>query len=178
MAWRHRFMLRQYNQSAALQVEELVGLDVLDLKAQGIRVLVLDFDGVLAAHGEQVPISGLFDWLKNCVQVFGPGRVFILSNKPTDIRSKFFAECFPGIVFMPIQKKKPYPDGLLQVINKTKVQANEVLMVDDRLLTGILAAILAGVKGRFLTRPMMNFRKSPIIESLFWCLRKGERWFF
>ena len=55
MAWHQRFVLQQYNRQAALQVTELRDLDVVALKAQGIRVLVLDFDGVLAAHGEKRP---------------------------------------------------------------------------------------------------------------------------
>ena len=177
-AWHQRFTLRCYNRDAALQVEELKDLDLIDLKAQGIRILVLDFDGVLASHGENTLSNELSDWLKNCVHVFGSGQVFILSNKPTDIRAHYFRDYFPGIVFMPVAKKKPYPDGLLQVIDKTKVPAEAVLIVDDRLLTGILAAILAGAKARLLTRPLINFRKNPTAEMFFWCVRKGERWFF
>ncbi len=178
MAWRQRSTLRDYNREVSLQVEELKYLNIMGLKAEGVQILVLDFDGVLAAHGENTPSNKLFDWLKNCVHLFGKERVFILSNKPTDLRADYFRNYFPDIVFMPIAKKKPYPDGLEQVVAKTGLSAKAVLIVDDRLLTGILAAILAGTQARLLTRPMINFRKNPMAELFFWCVRKGERWLF
>jgi putative phosphatase len=176
MAFRHRAALKQYAHDPALQLRDVRDLSISVLKTTGIRVLVLDFDGVLASHGETAPDNELFDWLNSCVQFLGKDRVFILSNKPTEARFKYFEQHFPGIVFMPVQRKKPYPDGLLQVLARTKVEAQSLLMVDDRLFTGILAAILAGTKAYWLIHPRTNFRKRPLTESYFWLLKKGEYW--
>lgn len=174
MAWRYRVALKQYADEAKLQLADVRDLNIEALKSQGIQVLVLDFDGVLASHGETMPETKLFDWLKLCVQILGRDRVFILSNKPTSARYQYFLEHFPGIPFMPVQRKKPYPDGLLEILVRTGVKAQELLLIDDRLFTGILASILAGTKAYWLMRPRMNFKKRPLVEAFYWCLRKGE----
>lgn len=178
MAWRHRTALKQYAQDSHRHIDQITNLNCSKLKSQGISALALDFDGVLSSHGEIILSKKLFDWLKDCVHTLGAGRVFILSNKPTELRSRYFEEHFPGIIFVMASKKKPYPDGLLYALAYAKVNAHALLMVDDRLLTGILAAILVGANGCLVTKPLVDFRKRPIIESVFWLLRKGERWLF
>lgn len=178
MAWRHRAALKQYARQSRFQVDQLSNIDCSFLKSQGIKVLVLDFDGVLASHGESTPSIALFNWLKESVKIFGEDRVFILSNKATDKRCVYFEEHFPGIIFIKVNNKKPYPDGLLYALTSAQASAHELLIVDDRLLTGILAAILIGAEGRLIIRPFIHFRKRPIVEAMFWLLRKGERWIF
>lgn len=176
MAWRYRQSLKAYVHDSTLQLGDICDLEVLRLKAQGIQALVLDFDGVLATHGETVPDLRLSDWLNLCVRTLGEGHVFILTNKPTQARERYFLKHFPGIVFIQANRKKPYPDGLLQVMQDTRMDAQALLVVDDRLLTGILAAVLVGAKGLWVINPRISFRKRPLIESFFWVLRKGEYW--
>lgn len=175
MAWRHRMALKQYIHDIPLQIDTVLHLCCEALKASGIKVLVLDFDGVLAAHGEGAPNKEVFSWLKHCMQVFGLHHVFILSNKPIAERITYFETHLPGIVFM-ISKKKPYPDGLRAILTRMNIKASELLMVDDRLFTGILAAILVDAKGCWVTHPYVKFSKRPLAETGFWLLRKGEQW--
>ena len=40
----------------------------------------------------------------------------------------------------------PYPDGILEVLRTAGIENVQTYMVDDRLLTGILAAEIANIK--------------------------------
>lgn len=173
---RHHQKLRSYKFDPALSVENIQSLDPNVLKAQGIKVLAVDFDGVLASYGEELPFSVTEDWLKQSLQVFGNDNVFILSNKPTQERQKFFLD--HGIGWIKASKKKPYPHGLITIIEKTRIQPKDLLILDDRLLTGILAAEIAGTRAIWIKKPYVNIRKRPIPELLFMLLRGIERLLF
>ncbi len=178
MAFRQRLSLRRYNRDLTLQCNSVVELDLHRLKKQGIKVLVLDFDGVLASHGEAKLTPNVENWLSKCLQVFEAETLFILSNKPNLVRIQYFSTHFPGIRFIVASKKKPYPDGLLQILRLTRRAPESVLMIDDRLLTGVLAAVLANVSARLITKPFTAFNKRPISELFYLSLRTFERLIF
>lgn len=148
-----------------------------DWKALGISVLALDFDGVLAPHGETTPLPAMHNWLKNCLTHFPPEQIFILSNRPSPARIQYFNRTFPGIRFISGVQKKPYPDGLAQIIKIKQVAAHEVMLVDDRLLTGGLAACLAGTQVTYIRQPYIALAKRPIKELFFIILRSLEKRF-
>jgi len=150
-------------------------LSPASLKQHGIKVLALDFDGVLSAHGAAQPLEALFAWLQECVEVFGVDRVFILSNKPMPVRIAFFAAHFQGLQMISGVRKKPYPDGLQRIAELTGEPANSIMLVDDRLLTGVLAACIAQTQVTYITYPYANFSRKPVQESFFWSLRFLER---
>lgn len=153
-------------------------LDPAQLSAGGITVLALDFDGVLAPHGFPAPLPEVQEWLTRCSAVFGPDKVFILSNKPTEARKAWFSAHFPKIRFISGVRKKPYPDGLMKTGELAHVPLSAILMVDDRLLTGCLAAIVAGARPLYIRRPYRSFRHRLLAELFFMVLRAGERAFF
>lgn len=145
------------------------------LKTNGIRALALDFDGVLAHHGAPYPIPEALEWLKQCEAVFGGEMIFILSNKPTEGRRQWFSENFPAFRFISGVRKKPYPDGLIKTGELARVPLPSILMVDDRLLTGCLAALVAGARPCYIRRPYSSFRHRPFAELFFMTLRHIER---
>lgn len=145
------------------------------LKESGIMVLALDFDGVLAPHGRGEPIPEMTSWLSRCCSCFGEDRIYILSNKPTAERCSWFSSHFPGIRFISGVRKKPYPDGLLKVIEQSGVQPEQVMLVDDRLLTGVLATIFAGTGVIWIDRPYVDFRSNPFPEFFFATLRTLDK---
>ena len=145
------------------------------LKTDGVKALALDFDGVLAHHGAPHPIPEAVEWLKQCQAVFGGEMIFILSNKPTEERRQWFAEHFPAFRFISGVRKKPYPDGLEKTGALAGVPLSSILMVDDRLLTGCLAALLAGARPCYIRRPYASFRHRPLAELFFMLLRMAER---
>lgn len=174
LGFRHRRELRSllYNTSPKACI---LKLDLQALFSSGITVLALDFDGVLANHGAAAPLPETVEWLKQCEELFGGDKIYILSNKPTDGRRRWFAEHFPATRFISGVRKKPYPDGLYKTAELAGVRISSILMVDDRLLTGCLAALVAGARPCYVRRPYTSFSYRPFAELFFWKLRIMER---
>ena len=147
------------------------------LRQAGIGALALDFDGVLAPHGSPEPLPEAVQWLQRCEEVFPGNKIFILSNKPTDGRRLWFTRHFPAIRFISGVRKKPYPDGINRVAELANVPPSAILMVDDRLLTGCLAALIAGAPPCYIRSPYIALGNHTVAELFFWLLRAGERWF-
>jgi predicted HAD superfamily phosphohydrolase YqeG len=108
-------------------------------------------------------------------EIFGGERMFILSNKPTEERVRWFAEHFPAIRLISGVRKKPYPDGLKKTGELAGVPLSSIMMVDDRLLTGCLAALVAGARPYYIRRPYVSFDFRPGAELFFGLLRMAER---
>ncbi len=156
--------------------KNITSIDWLKLNQSGIRAIVLDFDGVLAADDELEIHQDVYDVLRNIKIIFGE-HVYILSNKPKQERQDFFARDFPDISFV-IAKKKPYPDGLEKIIAQKNYHAREVMLIDDRLLTGGLASILAKTKCIIIEQPYISCSKNFFREAVFMTLRAIERFLF
>jgi len=137
-------------------------------------VLALDFDGVLAPHGYPKPVDETASWLTELVASGRYRRVYIYSNKPTDARKLFFAQLSSEIRFVSNQRKKPYPDGLKFILEEEGVASSDVIMVDDRLLTGVLAAIITGTSCLYISRPLKDYRFNLVSEIFFSILRFSE----
>ncbi|ABL00220.1 YqeG family HAD IIIA-type phosphatase [Pelobacter propionicus] len=153
----------------------ILRLDPHRLRAEGIRVLALDFDGVLAPHGSPVPLPVAVEWMDRCAALFGEANIFILSNKPTDERRQWFGNRFPAMRFISGVRKKPFPDGLERVAEMAVVPPSAILMVDDRLLTGCLGALVAGARPAYIRAPYVSFSQRPLAELVFMLLRSSER---
>ncbi|WP_119344742.1 YqeG family HAD IIIA-type phosphatase [Facilibium subflavum] len=148
------------------------------LDKHDINYVVLDFDGVLAPHGQPLPDPEITKWLKKFANEFGQKHIFILSNKPTDLRRKYFLQHFPEIQFISDVRKKPYPDGLLNIQKQLQCPSGKIALVDDRLLTGCLACILAGCFPILVTSPFTNYKRRPFQEAFFGLLRFLEKRLF
>jgi hypothetical protein len=174
MGYRYRQALAQIYRTAPPQ-RQLCQLSPIELKQQGITVVVLDFDGVLAAHGESQPAQEIHPWLQACIQCFGAQQVFVLSNKPLASRIAHFNCHYQGVRYITAARKKPYPDGLETIMALTKQSSHQVMLIDDRLLTGVLAACLANVSVTYITYPYVQLSKRPLSEIFFMALRSLER---
>ena len=174
LGFHHRRELLQLLDSTS-QGSSILELDPEALHSSGVAALALDFDGVLAGHGFPTPLPEAVDWMKRCEAVFGGSRIFILSNKPTDGRRQWFAEHFPAMRFISGVRKKPYPDGLNKTGELAGVPLSSIMMVDDRLLTGCLAALVAGARPCYVRSPCVSFIHRPLAELFFMLLRAGER---
>lgn len=156
--------------------ENIAIIDWLALYDSGIRVVVLDFDGVLAADKQKQLHVGVDVILNNILRIFGD-HVYIFSNQPTVQRKEYFSKYFPRIQFI-VAKKKPYPDGLNEVVRLENVRPEAVILIDDRVLTGGLATILANVKCLLIKKPYVCFSSNILRELIFISLRAVERLFF
>lgn len=155
--------------------QRTVAVNPEELAARGVTVLVLDFDGVLAPHGATEPLPEVVEWLHRCAAILGEERLFILSNRPDPLRADYFRREFPGVSFISGVKKKPYPDGLQRIMELSGAAPEQVMLLDDRLLTGVLAACLAGTGIIYITAPYVSLAKHPVMESFFMLLRFAER---
>jgi len=172
--WCYRRQLLQYVQRSTLQITDIVNIEVADLQDMGVRALVLDFDGVLAPHHAACPDLEVVIWLQQVMLTF-EGPIFILSNLPTFERQAYFAKQFPRLQFVRAARKKPYPDGIEEILKRSGLQPSELLVIDDRLATGILAAIGLDVPGLWLTKARTNYRRHFWAELGFGFLRLIER---
>ena len=170
---RYYVALKQDFHQAHTQTECVTNItaDILP-KAQ---VLVLDFDGVLAPHGASEPLSEVQVWLTNFIKT-GKMPVYILSNKPNSQRAAWFAQHYPEITFVAGVRKKPYPDGLHKIADMAKVPLSQIILVDDRLATGILATKIAGCQSLLIMHPYQNQQAHPVKEKFFAFLRAAEQW--
>jgi predicted HAD superfamily phosphohydrolase YqeG len=170
----YRNDLRKVLGSTALN-SGILELDPEKLRSSGILVLALDFDGVLSPHGFAAPITQAVEWLTRSAAVFGENRLFILSNKPTRERKEWFDSHFPAIRFISGVRKKPFPDGINKIGELARVPLSSILMVDDRLLTGCLAALVAGARPCYIRNPFISFSRNSLAETFFMLLRIAER---
>lgn len=174
-AWRLRASLRRYIYDPKLQLSTIMQLIPEELLVRGASALALDYDGVLAAHGEPEPRPEVLDWLRRFISQFAPHNIYILSNKPTLERQQFFQQHFPAVKFIIAKRKKPYPDGLQQILADANLQPQQLLLVDDRLCTGILVTAIVGTQGLWVTKPYINFKFHPLIEAGIMALRWLEK---
>jgi uncharacterized protein len=176
-AWKYRHQIRAMR-TPQLQVQSVTEVTPARLELLGVRYLALDFDGVLAPHGDEVPTAEVAVWLREMVAYLGAESVFILSNKPTAERAAYFTEHFAGVCFIGGVRKKPYPDGLQKIQQLLGCMPDQLALVDDRLLTGCLACMIAGSQPILLTDALRNPNNRPMEEFFFKCLRVSEQWLF
>lgn len=166
------------NLKGGYQLDSVVNLTSDILKQNKIKYLALDFDGVLASHGKLKMYPDVIKWLDNFIKEFPEERIFILSNKPTQERLEYFKKHYPQIRFISGVAKKPYPDGLSKIIELVGCNPNELALVDDRLLTGCLACIIAGSYPILITKPFIDMQNYTKEERFFKFLRVSEQKIF
>lgn len=170
--WRYRQAIKQL--AVGSKIANVTQLDLSHLIAKKVKVLALDFDGVLAPHGQTRPDTEVVTWLdafrKTSIQLA------LLSNKPNQARRQYFQDAFPELLFIAGFPKKPYPQGLLAIAQHFQVSPNEVLLADDRLLTGVLASCLAGTQVAYVCPARQNFKARWLEEHFFETVRRIERW--
>jgi len=177
-SWQHRKALKRYLTQSNLSIQSLEELQASDLEKLNVAVLVLDFDGVLAPHDAGEPTESVHNWLRTMSMSLGEQRMAILSNKPKSLRKEYFQKHFPGIQWVESVAKKPYPEGLIEIASSRGIATSRLLIVDDRLLTGILASCLAPCQAKYFSKPISQYRKHPVKEAFFSFLRVIERRFF
>ena len=172
---RHRERLCRSIKEGRYRCATVVDISVEFLVQQAVEVLILDFDGVLANHGADMPNRAVVQWLEDIMDRLPELKIYILTNKPTAARSAYFRNQFPTITMMASGRKKPYPDGIQAIIAKTQLKNLQHLMVDDRLATGILAAVMCNIQSVWITMPYQNLKAHFIVESFFGLLRKLDK---
>ena len=103
--------------------------------------------------------------------------MFVLSNNPSPERVAFFKNTYPEIEFVVAKRKKPFPQGLDSICASHTLDPSRVVIVDDRLLTGVLAAANAGVNAILIKNPYTDFTSNLFKELLFASFRFMDKLF-
>ena len=173
----HRAELKKVLKDPALSVNSIADLNPQALHDQGVRVVIFDFDGVLAPHDHLTLTETDLAQLRVFCDIFEQTNIFIWSNNPIPARMRWLQEQFPHIVWLE-GEQKPSPDCLQQLIQTKNYEPKTVLMIDDRLLTGVLAGILAGTQVRLIKKAKVRLKGNLKAESGFILLRWVERMVF
>jgi len=147
------------------------------LKQTGASIVVLDYDGVLAPHGVNELSSDMINWIILIITEFSEANIYILTNKPKTSRCAYLRTIFPNIRFITGKKKKPFPHGLMALKNMADCKISDIVLLDDRLLTGGLATCIAGTKFIYIKKPLVSLAHNYIAEVFFIVLRYMERFF-
>lgn len=142
----------------------------------GLKGLVVDFDGVLGGarspHAAPIYIAWLQQRLQEGI------KVAIHSNNPEQVgkeRRERFLHDLAGVLWMPTYPKKPSPSTLDYLKNRWRLRSQEIAMIDDRMLTGGLAAFRSNVSFFFVKEPVTDYQLAPVLETGFAALRLWER---
>lgn len=168
--WKHQKELGKVH-----QMPHITDLTVGWLRQYQIQQLVLDFDGVLSPHGAPTMRPVVQAWLQDLLHSWSEGKIYILSNKPFEARLLWVRQHYPQVIFLRSPRPKPYPDALVALQGQTQIAADHILIVDDRLLTGVLAGLLAQTQIIWITQPWQDYQAHPIVERFFAFLRFGEQ---
>lgn len=172
--WLHRAYLRIYLKDPSKRINSVTQLNSEQLELMGIRAVIFDFDGVLATHGA-IKISPMVAyWLRDFIKNY-TGQIFLLSNNLFKKRIDYLSTNWPELKIVTPKKKKPDPDGILEISRITGLLPQKILMIDDRLGTGLLAARLAGINGLLVNPALVNYTTQPGVEMFFASLRVLER---
>ena len=110
------------------------------LHANGIRLLMLDFDNTIVPYTTSVPTPEMAAWLEmmNASDI----SVCIVSNSHNDRVPKFCREHNLDCI---THAKKPFSEGINACLEKYGIPASEAALVGDQIYTDTLGANCAGV---------------------------------
>ena len=111
------------------------------LKAQGISLLMLDFDNTIVPYTTDVPTAAVSQWLGQ-MQKSGL-TVCVVSNSRND-RVPAFCKAY-GIDCI-THAKKPFSKGIRQCLDCYQIPANQAVLVGDQIYTDTLGGGCAGVR--------------------------------
>lgn len=163
-------------------INNVTSINVNMLKRYNIKYLIFDFDGVLVFHDSNYLNYSIKIWLIKLIQDFHQigitNNIFILSNNLNIDREKYFRLYFPSIKFIKKVRKKPYPDGIIKIGHHFNCSLSSIALIDDRIMTGFLASIIAGAFPILVINPLKNYRTNFFKEIFFSFLRFLERKIF
>ncbi len=120
------------------------------LKAQDIRLLMLDFDNTIVPYTTSTPTKEMALWLNSMVRSDIP--ICVVSNSRKD-RVRHFCQQY-GIPCI-THAKKPFHRGIKQCLAQFEISKNQAALVGDQIFTDTLGAGTAGIRC-VLVRPINN----------------------
>ena len=120
------------------------------LKAQGIRLLMLDFDNTIVPYTTDTPTDAVSHWLQQMVA--SDIQVCVVSNSKKN-RVKHFCKAY-GLECI-THAKKPFSKGISQCLAQFGTEPSASALVGDQIYTDTLGANCAGIRS-ILVRAIDN----------------------
>ena len=142
------------------------------LQAQGIALLMLDFDNTIVPYTTNEPTENMAAWLKMMTE--SAVRVCVVSNSKRD-RVKVFCKSY-GIDCI-THAKKPFQKGIRECLAKYDLPASSCALAGDQIYTDVLGANWAGVHS-ILVKAIHNHNfwlKARHVLELPWIFLAGKR---
>ena len=121
--------------------EKLTDLTQQYLKAQGIRLLMLDFDNTIVPYTTSEPTEEMANWLREMLA--SDIAVCVVSNCKKD-RVKIF--CRQWEIPCITHSKKPFSKGIRQCLAQFHMPPEACALVGDQIFTDTLGANNCGVR--------------------------------
>ncbi|AMV61357.1 Hydrolase, HAD subfamily IIIA [Pediococcus damnosus] len=132
------------------QVKRIYSLTPEELRKAGIKAVLTDLDNTLIAWDNPEGTSELKRWIAEMRTAKIPVVVVSNNSRPRVKRALSHIE-LPFVS----RSLKPFGYGIHRALKKLNLNADEVVMVGDQLLTDIWAANMAGTKS-ILVKPLLN----------------------
>ena len=123
------------------QAEDVTQITPDFLKAQGIRLLMLDFDNTLLPYTTNTPTGEVIAWLEQIKSA--ELLVCIVSNSKKNRVPEF---CRTYGIDCITHAKKPGVKGIRQCLSRYEIPAMEAVLVGDQIYTDTLGGGCAGVR--------------------------------
>jgi len=128
-----------------LFAERLSSISLEQLRASGVRGLIVDLDNTLVGYGEDALSDGGGAWIASAL---GAGmRVVLVSNNFTGRVARIATEL--GVPAVP-SALKPLPRAFLRALRLLGTPRAATVVVGDQLFTDVLGAKLVGVRSILL----------------------------
>ena len=111
------------------------------LQAQGIRLLMLDFDNTLVPYTTNIPSPEVLAWLETMKQ--SELTVCVVSNSKNSRVPEF---CQKYGLHCITHAKKPFSKGISQCLNRFNISADAAVLVGDQIYTDTLGGGFSGVR--------------------------------
>jgi HAD superfamily phosphatase (TIGR01668 family) len=116
-------------------------IDVLSLRARGIRGAIVDLDNTLVGFRTRVPLEEDAAWVRAAREA--EFQIAMLTNNGTPWASRVAQDL--GVPCIP-RARKPLPQGFRRALALLELARHEVVVIGDQLFTDVLGARLAGLE--------------------------------
>lgn len=118
----------------------LTAVSLDKLYAQGIRLLMLDFDNTIVPYTTNVPTAQMNDWLRSALNA--KVQICVVSNSK---RSRVVEFCGKYGIPCVTHAKKPFGRGIRACMERFSCTPEASALVGDQIYTDVLGGNLAGV---------------------------------
>ena len=115
-------------------------IDVNNLKAQGIKVIMLDIDNTLVPTSKKTPTPSVVDWIENAKSA---GMHVVLFSNNSEKRVSLFNKNLK--LYSVHRAFKPLGFRINKIAREYKVRKSEICMIGDQVFTDVWGANRAGV---------------------------------